>query len=884
MHEKLNTPPAGGQTQLVETGKTGTPLPDDTDALLDVARQAAAAELVPPALIDKLSICRAIGKGAEVQTHLAEALAAGPAAERALDAIAPAFAPGDVIELRALDPAGGGSHSICGQLHNPEKRKALEEFIRRHNGRRNLYLGVNPRRSELAGTNHAASSADVSARRAMVLDFDRKDAPSVDPDWTRTRDAIAANLNPLFIMDSGNGLHVWLELESVSGPDVIASVGPLAAAMARLGADNMADAARIARLPYTVNLPTGTKLKRGAVARLATPLPQANVKHAPAPSVKALCASLSGLATRLGLPGKVERQAVKPAAKSSNYYGPSGERKTATPAPSLEALQLLAEELPNDPGGPFDDRVEWAIAGLAFFGAASAAGLKTEGRDIFLGWSGKWGGDPVEDAKFWDTCRDTHTGWGTLMRLLLRYNPAGVGKVRGAIARAVFAAAPLTVEDQRQIASLSQWAWLCANNNSAPSANRNVSNLKVFILNPTKAPSPSKIPPRRWVYGHSVIAGFVSVLAAPGGTGKSALILTEALAMATGKTLLGGDDPRRPRRVWMHNAEDPSDEQLRRLAAMQAHRGISDAEIGGRLFLTSGRDLSLCLARQGVDGPEIVAEHLDAVVNAMLDAKVDVLILDPLGAVHSLPENDNTAFNVLLGALREIAERTGAAIILVHHVSKAAGADMSAAGADAVRGASAIKDGARIVRQLVRMSEKEARQFGIADEERHQYVRIENGKSNLAPAAKARWMRLSSVKLNNGTPEYPSGDTVAVVEDWTPPGPVKGTPSDLHRVQAAIDGTSTPPRASAQAHGWVGYIVADTLGLDVGKPGTKAADRTPEQARTFRGVSDMVAGWLADGGLRMDTERDPASGRTVDVVRSGTPAVFRDGALQEAVA
>jgi RecA-family ATPase len=59
---------------------------------------------------------------------------------------------------------------------------------------------------------------------------------------------------------------------------------------------------------------------------------------------------------------------------------------------------------------------------------------------------------------------------------------------------------------------------------------------------------------------------------------------------------------------------------------------------------------------------------------------------------------------VLFGALGEIARRTGAAIILSHHAGKAAGA----AGAGAARGAPALADGARIVRQLIPMTDKKA--------------------------------------------------------------------------------------------------------------------------------------------------------------------------------
>ncbi|WP_420585003.1 AAA family ATPase [Ruegeria sp.] len=576
--------------------------------------------------------------------------------------------------------------------------------------------------------------------------------------------------------------------------------------------------------------------------------------HAPAPTPEELRNTIAGLAARLGLPGR-NRASTSAAASPSADTAPD---KVAY----LEPFKMLMEGLPNTDRIGRDEQV--AVA-HAVRGAVEGTGLEAEGRTLFLDWSARWawGGDATHDAQLYDTIRDTRIGWTWLRGYATRLDPALGERVAHADAVAVFGGSPVNSADVDALAAQV----------SAGSAIAHA--LTGFTLTPAKAPVPGQIPPRRWLYGKNVIAGFPSVLVAPGGTGKSALTTAETLAMATGKVLFSGDEPIRQLKVWSHNAEDPHDEQLRRLAAAQSHYGITDADIGGRLYMTSGRDLHLCLARMGRDGPEVVPGVVDALVDIMLDVNVDVLVLDPLGAIHSLPENDNTAINVLMGALRQIADRTGAAIVSVHHVGKAAGADMSASGASAARGASAIVDGARVVRQLVRMTEKEARQFGIADDERNHFVRVENGKANLAPAAKARWRRLVSVKLHNGTPEYPAGDTVAVVEDWTPPGPTVGTPSDLHRVQAAIQSATSKPRADKRSQSWAGYLISDALGMDVGTPGTKAADRTPEQARAFSAVSDMLDGWLADGGLRTVSEFDQRAKREVECVAAGEPAVVR---------
>jgi RecA-family ATPase len=182
-----------------------------------------------------------------------------------------------------------------------------------------------------------------------------------------------------------------------------------------------------------------------------------------------------------------------------------------------------------------------------------------------------------------------------------------------------------------------------------------------------------------------VIAGFVSMLVAPGGSGKSALSLAEAVAMASGRELLAGEKPVRPLRVWVHNAEDDIEEMRRRLAATLSLHNLSHADLNNNLFLTSGRDLDIRFARQTREGLEIDEAVVRAVIEAAKAAAIDVIVFDPLGAMHNLPENSNEAANLLAAGLRQIAHEAGAAVVLLHHASKFAAMDMDAAGAGASR-------------------------------------------------------------------------------------------------------------------------------------------------------------------------------------------------------
>jgi AAA domain len=60
------------------------------------------------------------------------------------------------------------------------------------------------------------------------------------------------------------------------------------------------------------------------------------------------------------------------------------------------------------------------------------------------------------------------------------------------------------------------------------------------VITPTRFVwrDPSLIPRRQWLYGKHYIRKFVSATFAPGGLGKTSLVLVEAVAMASGRALL----------------------------------------------------------------------------------------------------------------------------------------------------------------------------------------------------------------------------------------------------------------------------------------------------------------------------------------------------------
>jgi hypothetical protein len=145
---------------------------------------------------------------------------------------------------------------------------------------------------------------------------------------------------------------------------------------------------------------------------------------------------------------------------------------------------------------------------------------------------------------------------------------------------------------------------------------------------------------------------------------------------------------------------------------------------------------------------------------------------------HSLSENDNAAMDYVITLLTTIAQEYGVAIDGPHHTRKGGAV---AGDADSGRGATAMKDGARLVYTLMRMTPQEAEMFGIKnDAERKLVVRFDSAKVNICPPAEdARWFKLVGVDIGNGTDRYPHGDNVQTAEQWTPPDLWKGVSCEL---------------------------------------------------------------------------------------------------------
>ena len=292
-------------------------------------------------------------------------------------------------------------------------------------------------------------------------------------------------------------------------------------------------------------------------------------------------------------------------------------------------------------------------------------------------------------------------------------------------------------------------------------------------------------PPRGWLLGNTFCRRFLSSLFGDGGVGKTAVRYAQALALTTGRNLTGEHVFQRAR-VLIISLEDDADELRRRILAARLHFNIPASDLDGWLFLSSPGAAAGKLMTTDQKGRAVLGQlaiHLEAEIVAN---KIDLVLLDPFVKSHSVDENLNSLIDDLAQVLSDLAAKHDIAIDLPHHISKGV-ADPG--NANRGRGASSLVNACRLVSTLTPMSRDEAKAFGISEDDRRLYVRVDRAKVNIARAAgAAKWFRLLGVPLGNTTELYPAGDEVQTAEPWKPPETWADLPCDLlNQILTTID-------------------------------------------------------------------------------------------------
>jgi hypothetical protein len=307
------------------------------------------------------------------------------------------------------------------------------------------------------------------------------------------------------------------------------------------------------------------------------------------------------------------------------------------------------------------------------------------------------------------------------------------------------------------------------------------------------------VPPKRqWLHGTDLIRGAVMILVAPGGRAKSTLLLTCALACASGRALLGSHVFGGPLRVLCLSTEDGMSEMALRIRAAMKHHNLTDVDLPG-LYLIGSDRWGLPLLQVGGNGPLLDQRGLQALTAELDRIQPDVLIIDPLiNIMGGVSANDNAAAALLMGQLAELAAKRRISVALAHHASK--GRDPTSA--DSAMGAASFINLARIALAIEPLDEKQAGAVGLPPWEAKAVFRLVGTKQNFSPPSETdRWFRVVSVDMFNAEPPiYPKGDSVAVVEQFQPGLSGPAFPDQLLRdALIAIQGASPPLTASKRS-------------------------------------------------------------------------------------
>ena len=244
-------------------------------------------------------------------------------------------------------------------------------------------------------------------------------------------------------------------------------------------------------------------------------------------------------------------------------------------------------------------------------------------------------------------------------------------------------------------------------------------------------------PPVQWLVEGVFPRGVVALLASPPGIGKSFLSFELALQVASDKPdhwldatpyAFGGRMMAHGRAVYV-SAEDDHGELHRRLDALNPDKPHPE-----RLHVVSLPDLEgghFGIVEQvpGVKTlhPSAAWQDLVSEINALDDVRL--IVVDTLQALTPADLNDNANAQAVMNELVQLARKTGATVLALHHFAKGAAAKITTAldAAEAIRGAGALVGSCRAAYVLWPPSAEDAKEICKRLEVQHEEGRVIRG-------------------------------------------------------------------------------------------------------------------------------------------------------------
>lgn len=233
--------------------------------------------------------------------------------------------------------------------------------------------------------------------------------------------------------------------------------------------------------------------------------------------------------------------------------------------------------------------------------------------------------------------------------------------------------------------------------------------------------------PRVWAVEQFAPVGKVTVVAGPGGVSKSMLALHMLMYAAIGKPF-GPFTASEPLKSLYVSYEDDRQEMHKRVHRLvdelgQMDDGVFDAlyDIKGTLsknllMYAADDDAAawLLLTKPDRFSPPERTARVEWLVGMLKRNKIRLLMLDPAVYTHQLEENNIADMATFMQTLTSLAKHAQCAVVVIHHMSKAAGwLSLDDVNQASLRGASSFADNARSVGVVVSMPIKDAASYGL---------------------------------------------------------------------------------------------------------------------------------------------------------------------------
>lgn len=257
----------------------------------------------------------------------------------------------------------------------------------------------------------------------------------------------------------------------------------------------------------------------------------------------------------------------------------------------------------------------------------------------------------------------------------------------------------------------------------------------------------------------------VATLIAPGATGKTTLLLYEAICIVLGLLLYGLEVLRRGP-VLILTAEDSREMLVARLRSIATEMGLTAEQIGVvmdqiRISDVSGTGLKLTKVRSDAVVP---ANTVDQVIAGCRDFKPVLIVIDPAVSFGIGESRVNDAEQGLVEAARKLRRALNCCVRYIHHTGKQNARDRTVDQYSG-RGGSAFADGARMVAVLQSMTSDEWLQAtGTELHDGDTGLRLARPKLSYAPPASDIFIRRTGYRFQH---VMPSSNGAATLRDAT---------------------------------------------------------------------------------------------------------------------